>query len=147
MQASIIIIGVNPERSQLPIMARGLKIAGRVHWAGILDERWQVLNAADVYVQSSRFAEGLSLATIEAMALKLPVVATKVAGPGEIVLDGETGILCPPDDMDSLTSALGEILKQPERWDWMGKAGYTRYMEMLRGEKSLETLVRNYYFT
>jgi glycosyltransferase involved in cell wall biosynthesis len=143
----LIIIGVNPERSQLPIMARDLGISGRVHWAGILDEGWQVLNAADVYVQSSRFAEGLSLATIEAMALKLPVVATKVAGPGEIVLDGETGFLCTPDDVDSLTSALGEILKQPEQWDRMGKAGYTRYMEILRGEKSVETLVQNYYFT
>ena len=143
----LIIIGVNPESSQLPIMARDLRISGRVHWAGILDEGWQVLNAADVYVQPSRFAEGLSLATIEAMALKLPVVATKVAGPGEIVLDGETGFLCTPDDVDSLTSALGEILKQPEQWERMGKAGYTRYMEMLRGERSVETLVRKYYFT
>ncbi len=142
----LIIIGVDPDRSQLPTMARDLGISGCVHWAGIRDEGWQVLTAADVYVQSSRFAEGLPLAIIEAMALKLPVVATRVAGVGEIVLDGENGLLCAPDDVDSLTVRMREMLSQPDQWDKMGEAGYKRYMEMLRGEKSVETLIQNYYF-
>jgi glycosyltransferase involved in cell wall biosynthesis len=141
----LIIIGVDPSQSQLPTLAKDLGISEHIRWAGIRDEGWQVLNAADIYVQSSRFSEGLSLATIEAMALKLPVVATRVAGPGEIVLDEETGYLCRPNDIDELAKVMRRILHQPERWTEMGRAGYQRYIEMLQGEKSVKTLIQNYY--
>lgn len=140
----LIIIGVDPETSQLPALARDLGIAHRVHWAGIRDEGWKVLTAADVYVQSSRSSEGAPLAVMEAMALKLPIVATRVAA-GELMSDGEAGVLCTPDDVDSLTKAIRDMLKQPEAWKRMGEAGYRRYMEMFQGEKVVETLIHDYY--
>ncbi|MES0035964.1 glycosyltransferase family 4 protein [Mesorhizobium sp. M0046] len=140
----LIIIGVDPERSQLPTLARDLGIAHRVHWAGIRDEGWKVLTAADVYVQSSRSSEGAPLAVMEAMALKLPIVATRVAA-GELISDGEAGVLCTPDDVDSLTKAIRDMLKQPETWKRMGEVGYRRYMERFQGEKVVETLIHNYY--
>ena len=144
---NLIIVGVDPEQSQLPGLAETLGISERVHWAGIRDEGWRVLSASDIYVQSSRSAEGLSIATIEAMALKLPVVATRVAGPAEIVLHEETGYLCEPDNVESLAEVMRSILDQPEKWKKMGEAGYQRYVEMLRGEKSVEKLIQSYYLS
>ncbi|MEH2562050.1 glycosyltransferase family 4 protein [Bradyrhizobium sp. AZCC 2289] len=140
----LIIIGVDPEASQLPALARDLGIAHRVHWAGIRDEGWKVLTAADVYVQSSR-SEGGPIAVMEAMALKLPIVATRLGAGGELLADGEAGVLCTAGDVDGLTKAIRDMLKQPEAWKRMGEAGYRRYMEMLQGEKVAETLVHDYY--
>jgi glycosyltransferase involved in cell wall biosynthesis len=139
-----IIVGVDPKVSKLPILADQLGIGDRVHWPGIRDEGWELLNAADFYVQPSRFAEGLSLATIEAMALSLPVVATRVAGPGEIVLHDKTGFLCAPDDVESLAGGLRDMLRAPERWDDFGRAGTDRYSEFFRSDKSVATLIDAY---
>jgi len=139
-----IIIGVDPSVSKLPGLAEELGVGDRVHWAGIRDDGWRLLNAADFYVQPSRFAEGLSLATIEAMALSLPVVATRVAGPGEIVLHDETGFLCTPDDVQSLAGGLRDMIAVPERWDGFGRAGNARYTELFRSEKSVATLIESY---
>ncbi|MER8771827.1 glycosyltransferase family 4 protein [Mesorhizobium sp. M0960] len=139
----LIIIGVDSETSKLPALARDLGIAYHVHWAGIRDEGWKVLTAADVYVQSSR-SEGGPIAVMEAMALKLPIVTTRVGlmSDGEA---GEAGVVCTPDDVDSLTKAIRDMLKQPEAWKRMGEAGYRHYMEMFQGEKLVETLVNDYY--
>ncbi|MER8887142.1 glycosyltransferase family 4 protein [Mesorhizobium sp. M0816] len=139
----LIIIGVDSETSKLPALARDLGIAYHVHWAGIRDEGWKVLTAADVYVQSSR-SEGGPIAVMEAMALKLPIVTTRVGlmSDGEA---GEAGVLCTPDDVDSLTKAIRDMLRQPEAWKRMGEAGYRRYKEMFQGEKLVETLVHDYY--
>jgi glycosyltransferase involved in cell wall biosynthesis len=139
-----IIIGVDPKVSKLPGLAGELGIGDRVHWPGIRDDGWQLLNATDFYVQPSRFAEGLSLATIEAMALSLPVVATRVAGPGEIVLHDVTGFLCTPDDVGSLASGLRDMLHVPERWEAFGRAGHARYSELFRSDKSVATLIDAY---
>jgi glycosyltransferase involved in cell wall biosynthesis len=140
----LIIIGVDPKVSKLPALAKELGIAERVHWTGIRDAGWEVLNAVEIYVQPSRFAEGLSVATIEAMALSLPVVATRVAGPGEIVLHDETGILCAPDDVRDLVRGLLSMLRQPERWREMGSAGNKRYNELFLLDTSIATLIRAY---
>ena len=140
----LLIIGVDAEKSQLPSLARDLGIADRVHWAGIRDEGWKVLAAADVYVQSSR-SEGGPIAVMEAMGLKLPVVATRLGAGGELLADGEAGLLCTPDDVESLTEGIRLMLDQRESWKRMGEAGYRRYAEMLRGEKVVQTLIHSHY--
>ncbi len=65
----------------------------------------QALNAADLLVLPS-VAEAFGLVLVEAMACGLPVIACRTHGPAEIVADGKTGWLIPPDDQDSLTDAL-----------------------------------------
>jgi len=68
-----------------------------------------VLAAADLYVQPSR-TEALSVAIGEALACGLPVVATAVGGNPEIVLDGQTGLLVPPDDPTGTAAAIGRLV-------------------------------------
>jgi glycosyltransferase involved in cell wall biosynthesis len=143
-EVHLIVVGVNPDRSALPEQARRLELSAQVHWAGIRDGGWRVLNAADVYVQPSR-SEGLPLTIMEAMSLKLPVVATSVSGVPEAVIDGETGYLVDPDDVGSLAVAIKRILAESSKWRVMGEAGYQRYIRLFKGEESVRALVEKYY--
>lgn len=140
----LILVGVDPKKSSLPDLAAQLGLSKNVHWAGIRDEGWRILNAADLYVQASR-SEGLSLAIMEAMALKLPVAATRVGGTPEIVVDGKTGYLAEPDNIDSIEKTLERFLNEPNSLRSMGKAGYERYQQLFNGENSVRTLVENYF--
>ncbi len=144
-QLHLIVVGVDPHQSSLPDQAAELGLSNSIHWAGIRDEGWQILNAADVYIQPSRFGEGLPLAVIEAMALKLPVIATRVAGVPEAVIDGETGYLSEPDSVESLATTIACLLPEQSKWKIMGEAGYHRYLRLFRGENSIKTLVENYF--
>lgn len=98
-------VGVDPADSKLPEMASLLGIADRVHWAGILDDGWSLLNAADIYVQPSRSSEGLPLAIMEAMAMRIPVLCTRVSGNIEAVEDMRSGKVVEPD-ADSLAEGI-----------------------------------------
>ena len=140
----LINIGVNPERSRLPDYANNLGLGNRVRWAGIRDEGWQVLQAADIYVQPSR-SEGFGLSILEAMALELPVVATRTGGIPEAVAEGETGLLANAGDVSSLVQTLCEMLSKRSSWKTMGRAGYQRYRQIFSGHRSAQTLVEKYY--
>jgi glycosyltransferase involved in cell wall biosynthesis len=124
-----IVVGDGPERGALEAQARRLGLAGSVFFAG---ERRRVvpwLQAADLFVLPSR-EEGLPVAPLEAMALSLPVVATRVGGTPEVVEHGRTGLLVPPDDPAALAEALRRLaLDEPARRA-LGRRGRIR----VRGE-------------
>lgn len=142
----LIQIGVDPKGSRLPEMAARLGVGDRLHWVGLRDRGWQVLDAADIYVLSSRFAEGLNLAVLEAMAMGLPVVGTDVSGMrGEAVIDGETGLLVRPDDAKSLAETMLALARTPGRWRTLGDAGRARFEEHFRGEESVRRLIEEHY--
>jgi glycosyltransferase involved in cell wall biosynthesis len=89
---------------------------------------------AALYANSSIFClpsvvEPSAVASVEAMAFRLPVVATNVGGFPGMVNDGETGLLVPPDDPVALADALTELLANPERARVMGHAGYRRGLD------------------
>ena len=79
------------------------------------------------------------------MALKLPVIATRVAGVPEAVIDGETGYIAEPNSVDSLATTIACLLPEQSKWKIMGEAGYHRYLRLFRGENSIKTLVENYF--
>ena len=107
-------------------------IAGRISAAGLNDRvtllgpRSDVpalMQAADAYVLSSAW-EGLPMVLLEAGASGLPIVATDVGGTREAVLDGETGLVCPPGDSDALTAAMTRLMDlEPSERIAMGEAG------------------------
>lgn len=138
----LVVVGIDPERSQLPGLADELGISRLVHWPGIRDQAWQILNVADIYVQPSR-SEGLPFAVMEAMAMKLPVVCTRT-GSIEAVVDGVTGIVAEPADPDSLATAIERILAMAARWPEMGEAGYRRFRELFYGPESIKKMVKHY---
>src|SRR5207248_3062264 len=83
---------------------------GRVRFLGHCPDVPPVMETADLFVLPSH-KEGLPNAVLEAMAMGLPVVATNAGGTGEVVLDGETGLLVPPADPPALGAALCRLLE------------------------------------
>jgi glycosyltransferase involved in cell wall biosynthesis len=94
-------------------MLRRLSLEEHFCFLGFRSDVPQVLRDLDVFVLSST-DEGLSIATLEAMAARKPVVVTRSGGPQEIVKDGETGFLVPPADAAALAAKVCEILRCPE---------------------------------
>ena len=88
--------------------------------------RWY--RASDVVAMPSR-AEAVAVVALEAMAHAKPVVAFSVGGIPEVVLDGETGILVPPGDIDAFAAALTGLLLDPARAQALGEAGAQRARE------------------
>ena len=125
---AVVIIGKGPLDERLRGQAAGLGVADRVRLAGFRPDARMLLDAADVFVLPSR-QEGMPLAAIEAMEAGLPVVATRVIGTAEVVVDGETGILVPPEDPPALAAAIGRLLDDPARSARFGKAGRRRYLD------------------
>ena len=95
----------------------------RIHFLDARDDVPAVLADADVLVRAA-LTEGLPNVALEAMAMRVPVVATGICGTPEAVLDGETGRLVPPADDRAIAAAVTELLEQPrERRVAMGRRG------------------------
>lgn len=123
----VLLVGSGPSDDLRAAAARhGLASRLTVHHAqgGALD----LVREAAVGVLCSE-TEGLSNAVLEYMACGVPVVATKVGGTPELVLDGETGLLYPPGDVEALVRALATLLADEPRRVRMGAAGRARFHE------------------
>ncbi len=97
----------------------------RLRRLGYRDDVAALLAAADIFVLPSYF-EGLPMSVIEAMLSGLPVVASDIRGPREQVVDGITGILVPPRQVEPLAAALARLAADPTLRATMGAAGRDR---------------------
>lgn len=118
------IVGDGPMRASLEHEAASLGLDGNVVFHGEQDVVLPFLERADMLVCTSH-REGLSNAIMEAMCAGLPVIASNVGGNSELVLHGETGLLFPADDDESLAAAILELLDSPEMRHSMGREGHT----------------------
>jgi glycosyltransferase involved in cell wall biosynthesis len=94
-------------------LAAELGVAEDVVFAGERDDVREVLAAADVVLVPSLW-EGFGRVVLESMAMAVPVIATNVGGPAEIVRDGVDGVLLAPDDPSTLANATSTLLSAPE---------------------------------
>jgi glycosyltransferase involved in cell wall biosynthesis len=86
------------------------------------------LSAADVFIAPSIYEGGPGFVYLEAMSCGLPVIACQGSGSSEAVIDGETGLLVPPNDLEALAGAAGRLLRDPEAAQAMGARG-RQYVE------------------
>jgi glycosyltransferase involved in cell wall biosynthesis len=126
-EATFVIAGDGPARSILAAQAESAGLADRVRFLGSRRDVPDLLAACDVFVLPS-LIEGLPLSVLEAMAAARPVVATRVPGTDETVVDGETGMLVPPRDPEALAHAIRSVLSDPERASRFGSAGRARVL-------------------
>lgn len=111
--ATLVILGTGELEKELKTVASDLGIANAVMWAGFQDNPWAYFANADLFVLSSRW-EGFGNVIVEAMACGVPVVAIDCNyGPGEIITDGEDGLLLPVEDVAALTQAMARVLGDP----------------------------------
>lgn len=106
-----------------------------VHFLGWVDDaaRQSALARATVYCLPS-WSEGLPMSVLEAMSAGLPVVSTPVGGIPEAVIEGETGLLVQPGDVQGLSSALSKLLLNPDLASTMGRNGQFRHREKFSTE-------------
>ncbi|MBI3763228.1 MAG: glycosyltransferase family 4 protein [Chloroflexi bacterium] len=119
--AHLIVAGDGELRSKL----QPLSPNPSVHFLGWRSDVPNLLTDADVLVAPSLW-EGFGMVTLEAMAARKPVVASRVSALPEIVADGETGLLVPPSDPERLAEALVAVLSDPARARRMGEQGRAR---------------------
>lgn len=107
------LVGDGPLRAQLEQHALKEGLASYVQFLGFRDDVPTLLGASDVFVLPSRY-EALPLSVLEAMAAGLPCIVTDVGDNAELVEDGITGIVVPPENSDALAAALERLLADPE---------------------------------
>ena len=114
--AHLVVLGEGPQRAELE------RLAGpRVHLLGRVPDVAAWLGRAELLIHPVRW-EGFGLALLEAMLASLPVVGTRVSSIPEIVVDGETGLLVPPDDAAALAAAVNRVLAEPGDYGEQGRA-------------------------
>jgi glycosyltransferase involved in cell wall biosynthesis len=142
------IIGDGPLRGDLEARIRKLNLSDRVHLLGSLSQGavLEKLGAADIFALASvTDAQGASdvfpTVIIEAMAAARPVVSTRLAGIPESVVDGETGLLVPPEDTMALAEALGRLTQDTKLRLHYGRAGRERIEQHFRIEHTVAPLI------
>ncbi|HMF86776.1 MAG TPA: glycosyltransferase [Gemmatimonadaceae bacterium] len=108
---TISVIGDGSERARLEDLVRAEGLTDRVRFHGTIPEAGRYLSAFDVFVLSSR-SEGIPVTLLEAMAAKVPVVATSVGGVPEVV-GPEEAILVPSEDTVALAEAIRSVIRDP----------------------------------
>jgi glycosyltransferase involved in cell wall biosynthesis len=102
-------VGDGPERAGAAALAAELGVAGDVDFVGERVDLPGVLAGASVFLLPSE-TESFGLAALEALACGVPVVASRVGGVPEVVVEGQTGFLCPVGDVQALAAATLRLL-------------------------------------
>ncbi len=105
-----------------------------------------MLRQSDLLLVASQAYESFGLTSVEAMANRIPVVATRVGGIPEVVVDGEGGFCVDPDDIDGYADRIISFLKNPDFRKEQAEKGYQRYQRLFSAErmaKEYNQVIRN----
>lgn len=135
------IIGEGKERPKIEAEIKRLNVGDVVELMGAKTqaEVAQLLPTADCYVQSS-VSEGIPVALMEALACELPVVATRITGIPELVIDDQTGYLVSPADANALAEAILRVKDDPERARQLGRNGHEWVLQEFNLNKNANKL-------
>jgi phenylacetate-CoA ligase len=117
----VAVVGDGPEGDGLQALARTLGLDGTVEFLGHRNDVEEILRRSRIFVLTSR-SEGLSIAMAEAMAAGVVPVVFDVGDLSELVKNGVTGFVVPPNEIESLAKVAGELLHDPQRWERMSAA-------------------------
>ena len=120
--AQLVLVGDGPDRSAAEWLAHDLQIHEKVHFMGKQERVNELLPLADLMLMPSEL-ESFGLAALEAMACKVPSIATRVGGVPELIDDGVTGLLYPVGNVDDMAAGAVALLKDRDRLEAMREAG------------------------
>jgi L-malate glycosyltransferase len=141
-RARLVLLGDGPERGRLEAAAASLGVRDAVCMPGHRTDLARLLPGFDAFLNSS-ITEGVSLTILEGMAAALPVVATRVGGTPEVVVDGETGLLVPPRDPEAMATAALWLADHSRRAK-LGRAGRQRFERLFTFDRMFDQYVRLY---
>jgi glycosyltransferase involved in cell wall biosynthesis len=141
VSAVLTLVGDGPKRGELEQLARERGVADRVRFAGAVgqDTIRDIYRSADVVCLPS-MAEGLPVVLMEAMALEVPVVSTRIMGIPELVEDARSGLLVTPSRLDELTDALARLIADPALRARLGRAGREKVLAEFDIDRSAHRL-------
>jgi len=125
----VLFAGEGNQESALKAQAQELELSDNVHFLGLREDVPKVLAAADISVLPSIDCDASSASIKEAMAMQVPVVATRIGGAAEIIDDEADGLIVPPGDASALAGAIGRLLKDPVLRRQMERAGRSKVIK------------------
>lgn len=138
-----LLVGDGQDRAMLEAEAKALGLEEAVFFAGHTGCVGDFYRAMDVVAMPS-LSEGMPNVALEAMMFGKPVVASRVGGMPEVVVEGETGFMVKAGDEDALALALVRMLASPSRMQAMGEAGRRRVFENFSPTVRVERLLALY---
>ncbi len=130
--------------SRVRIMLRAPDLAGRIEVRGFQQNAAAMIPEFDLLVVPSLEGEGLSKAAIEAMAQRVPVVASASGGLVELIEDGVSGRLVPPGDAAALAKALEEAWRNPDARARHAESAYARMLTTFHIDRTVEQVAEIY---
>ncbi len=121
LPARLLMIGDGPDRSAAEFLAKQHGVFDRCHFVGKQDNVNELLPLADLMLMPSEM-ESFGLAALEAMACRVPALATRVGGVPELIDDGENGLLFATGDVAAMAEAAAALLRDPARLETMAEA-------------------------
>ena len=138
-----IIVGEGPLSMELDRQAKELDVEDIIFFLGFREDIPKILSSLDLFVLSSHL-EGMGSSILDAMASRLPVVATKVGGIPEVVINGETGLLVPPRNPSALARAILMLYSDKTLASRLGQKGYELVHRKFSAEAMADKVVRLY---
>jgi glycosyltransferase involved in cell wall biosynthesis len=132
------LFGEEAYEQRVRALTQDLGIADRVVFLGFRDDIAPIMRQMDIILHTSISPEPFGRVIVEGMLAGKPVIASRAGGAIEIIEDGVSGRLVPPDDVDALAATLGELCAQPELRQRLAEAGRARAI----AEFSLEMLLQ-----
>ena len=137
----LFVVGEGPDEPAARVLATRLGVSDRLTFLGrrTPDHVERIVGACDALVLPSS-VEGMPYVILEAMACSKPVVSTRAFGIPEAVVDGESGLLVEPGDVEGLSRALQAIIKDAALRERLGRAGRERFEARFTLERQLATM-------
>lgn len=139
-----LLLGEGRLESTLRELAGESKINGKIHFAGFRNDAMSLISACNVFVMPSTAREGLPRGVIEAMALGVPVIVSRVGGMPEIVSDGKNGIIVEPSDPKAIASAIMDLHQDRTKLELMGCTGRSTIQEKFNIKNTIEKTLEVY---
>lgn len=126
--------------TELEDLANSPELAGRVHWLGFRQDIPEIMATCTIIAHTSTEPEPFGRVIIEGQMSRRPVIATAAGGAKELIEDGKTGRLVPPNDAGTLELAIRSLLENPDKMESLAQQGFTwAYTNF-----SLETLIKKF---
>jgi glycosyltransferase involved in cell wall biosynthesis len=138
-QARLVLVGRGPLQEMIESEVRRQNWGDAVLLPGFVDDVVAVMQAIDILLLPSLW-EGFGIVLIEAMAAGKPAISTDTSSMPEIIADGQTGYLVPPNDAEKLANRAIELLQNPELCEQFGNAARRRVAEFFTLERMIEQL-------
>ena len=140
-EAHLLVVGKGKLERELKGLTAHLGLNKHVTFTGFRDDVGAFMNIFDMLVVSST-GEGLTATIVDALALEIPVVATKAGGIPEIIVNGETGSLVPPANSEALASGIICALNNYDKAKEMAKRGRIKVKENFSADAMVEGTLR-----